>query len=382
MKRITIILDGSADRASEQLGGKTPLEYAVTPILDRLASQSKQGCAKTIPDGLEVGSAVANMGLLGLDPHQYNGRSALEAAGCGIETKKGNMYIRCNLVHMEGDSYDTSVISDYSASELPTEEAVPYIEAIRPLFTDKYTLHHMESFRSSLEIEGGEVLYPLNLAAAHDIIGLPIKDQQPNPAAAELYELQRKAYDVLHKKGGYPNAIWFWGDSKAPELPLAEKGRCCFAETVLMKGLSNVAQIDNFPTDEHQPFCDFLRQKCEKALAAMKEYDRLYIHIQATDDLSHDKEPLKKANAISEIDRSFLGPFLDGIEEEYVMVILSDHFTFSDTGAHGADPVPFIFYNSTDKKNNPGARFTEASCARSGYVTTASGLVELMESFK
>ena len=155
MKRITVVLDGSADRANPALGGKTPLEYAETPNLDALARRSAAGLTRNIPDGLEVGSAVANMGLLGFDPAAYRGRSALEAAGCGIPARQGSLYIRMNLVHLDGESYDGAVMADYSARDISTADALPLIAALRPLLPEKYTLHHMGSFRSTLEIEGG-----------------------------------------------------------------------------------------------------------------------------------------------------------------------------------------------------------------------------------
>ena len=132
MKRITLRLDGSADRPNAALMNKTPLAAANTPNLDALAQKAtKLLRVKTIPDGLEVGSAVANMGLLGLDPRMYRGRAALEAAGSGIPLDPNNLYIRTNLATLTGDSYDTAVLSDYSAGELPTDKAAPIVELLR-----------------------------------------------------------------------------------------------------------------------------------------------------------------------------------------------------------------------------------------------------------
>ena len=112
MKRITLILDGSADRPNAALMNKTPLAAANTPNLDALAQKAtKLLRVKTIPDGLEVGSAVANMGLLGLDPHMYRGRAALEAAGSGIPLDPNNLYIRTNLATLTGVIFVTAVLS-------------------------------------------------------------------------------------------------------------------------------------------------------------------------------------------------------------------------------------------------------------------------------
>ena len=101
MKKITLVLDGVADRPNAALGNKTPLEYAKTPNLDALYAKALGGTVLTIPDGLEVGSAVANLSLLGFDPHTYRGRSIIEAAGLHLPMNEEDLYIRCNLVTFE-----------------------------------------------------------------------------------------------------------------------------------------------------------------------------------------------------------------------------------------------------------------------------------------
>lgn len=383
MKRITLVLDGSADRANPALGGKTPLEAAVTPHLDGLARRARLlGRTKNIPHGLEVGSAVANMGLLGFDPRAYQGRAALEAAGSGIPTKKENLYIRMNLVHLEGPDYERSVLADYSAHEIPTHEAKPIAALLsEKLFHAPYRLHYVGSFRSVLEIEGGAGLYPMKLAPAHDIIGQGVNQFIHGKKETPLMALQKGAYELLKNYGGPCNGVWFWGDSLAPDFPQAEKGRCAFSETILMKGITAVGGIPNFPVNEEQPFDDFLKQKAELAVEKLHTgFDRAYVHVQATDDLSHDRNPIGKAQALSAVDRVLLPILLGGMKEDFLLLILSDHFTFSDTGAHGGEPVPFLLFDSRNQaEKNPSARFTEACCASSPFVTDAPGTVALME---
>ncbi len=120
MKKITIVLDGAADRPNQKLDGKTPLEHAKTPNLDQLFQQSRCGTVQTIPNGLEVGSAVANLSLLGFDPATYRGRAVIEAAGLHMPIDENALYLRVNMVHFEGDSFAHSHIQSYSAFDIPT----------------------------------------------------------------------------------------------------------------------------------------------------------------------------------------------------------------------------------------------------------------------
>ena len=384
MKRITLILDGSADRPNAALMNKTPLAAANTPNLDALAQKAtKLLRVKTIPDGLEVGSAVANMGLLGLDPRMYRGRAALEAAGSGIPLDPNNLYIRTNLATLTGDSYDTAVLSDYSAGELPTDKAAPIVELLREKVfnSPEYVLHHPESFRCILEVKGGAKLYPMQLAPAHDIIGRSVADFSGGERERPFMELQRRAFEVLKNTGTKCNAIWFWGDSLAPEFPKAEAGRCALGETILMRGITAAANIPIFPTEEAgRSFEAFLTEKADKAIAALNGgYERAYVHIQATDDLSHDRNPLGKRAAIEAADALVVRRLMNEVEGDFRLLVLSDHFTYSDTGSHGGDPVPCLYFDSTCPGNNPSARFTEALCDERYELTTAKGTVEMMD---
>ena len=383
MKRITVVLDGVADRPNAKLDYKTPLEYANTPNLDSIASLSQLGCMLTIPEGLELGSAVANMSLMGLDPRQYRGRAAIEAAGCGVPTIVGNLYIRMNFVEFEGGSYLNSKIVSYSAHDIPTEQSLPLTDLLtRELFRSPYKAHNVGTFRNILEIEGGAGLFPLELAPAHDIIGQPISAFIKGKKEQPLYELQAQAYALLRGNGTHANGIWFWGDSVVPEFDKAEEGRCTFGETLILMGITSIAGIPNFTTDEAQPFEQFLLEKAHKAADALNgEFDRVYIHIQATDDISHERDPIGKARLVADIDRVFFPALFEAVKGDFVMGVASDHFTFSDTGGHGGEPVPYLIYDSRAKAGTP-RRFTEETCQQSGVLIDAPKFVQTLESFK
>lgn len=380
MKRITIILDGSADRKNAALGGKTPLEYAKTPNLDKLFKKSVSGTVKTIPEGMEVGSAVANLSLLGFDPGQYKGRAVIEAAGLGMPIDKDSLYIRVNMVNFEGKEFEEAHIKSYSAFDIPTEEAAPIAAELREaVYTDdNYNLEYCGSFRNILIVKDGAKLYPIDFMPAHDIIGQPVKPFiKTEGKQAPFFDLMKRSFDFLKYKDKKVNGVWFWGASVMPDIKGDTEGRAALSETLLMDGITKISGIKNIGTKrEGKTFEEFLKDKLENSIIALKEYDDLYIHIQETDDLSHEMEPKEKTQAIEAFDSVFLPAFLDAIEGDYSIKLASDHFTFSDTGAHGGDPVPFLFYRSYEDASSSG-RFTEEDSLKSGINITAKEFTDM-----
>ncbi len=380
MKRITMVWDGVADRPNAKLDGKTPLEYAKTPHLDALYGKSKSGTVLTIPAGLEVGSAVANLSLLGFDPHTYRGRAIIEAAGMGMPMNEDDLYIRCNIVTFAGESFDTSSIESYSAYEIKTEDAQPMMEELsQTVFDDEFQLHYVGSFRNILIVKGGKGLYPLDFEPAHDIIGQSIAPFiRREGKQAKFFELMQRAYDVMRQKEIVANGLWFWGDSIMPEIKGDTTGRVALSETLLMDGITTIAGLPNVGTErEGKSFERFLQEKLNKTQEAIQKYDDIYVHIQETDDLSHERLAPEKAEAVETIDRVFLPGLLQALEgEDFTLALASDHFTFADTGAHGGEPVPFLFYDSLHPSAQDG-RFTEQCCREKEWCVTAAELRNL-----
>lgn len=378
MKKITIVLDGVADRPNAQLGGKTPLEYAHTPNLDRLAAQSELGLVRTIPPGMEVGSAVGNLSMLGFDPSGYRGRSYVEAAGMGLPINENDLYVRTNFVTFEGDSLETSVIRSYSAYDVSTDVAAPVAGKLAAdVFHPPYELIYCGSFRSTLIVKGGRDLYPVSLAPAHDIIGQPLGPYlaQMETEAPQFLALLKACYEKLRDTGTPINGVWFWGASIVPEISGDTEGRVALSETLLMDGITTIAGIPNIGTERAgRPYEDFLEEKLRKTLKALPEYEKLYVHFQETDDLAHELEPVKKAQAIEAFDTVFLPRFLDSIDGDYTLTVAGDHYTYSDTGAHGGDPVPYLYFDSRAPKN-ASWRLTETEGAKTGLYYEAQDLM-------
>ena len=125
MKYIVVLGDGMADESIEALGGKTIIEYANTPCLDKLSKMSEIGMVHTIPDGMSPGSDTANLSVLGYDPKKYySGRSPLEALSIGVPMNDTDIALRCNIVTISDDDvpFEEKTIIDHSSSEISRED--------------------------------------------------------------------------------------------------------------------------------------------------------------------------------------------------------------------------------------------------------------------
>ena len=372
MRKIILILDGMADRRQKVLGGKTPLEYADTPNLDALFSKAQAGTVQTIPDGEEAGSAVANLNMLGYTSSEiYKGRAVIEAAGANIPVYNDSLYIRTNLITLKGDSFEEGVIESYSAHDIETEDSRPLVARLNEqLFGDGTELINTDSFRNILVAKGKTGDYgKLNFMPPHDIIGQPVKKYlDGNDTEKKYYEILKKAYEILKEDNETKaNALWFWGASVAPDTEKATSTdhKIILSETTLMRGISKLLDLECVSILERVTFESFLKDKIKAALKALDgDSNFVYLHIQEPDDLSHELMPKKKAEALAAIDRIFvkrLSEKLDSMQEDFSLVVASDHYTFSDTGGHGRQPAPFMLYKKGAQKNKDG-KFSECAC--------------------
>ena len=383
MKKFTIVLDGIADRPQQALGGMTPMEAADTPALNALFRQSKPGVVRTIPPGMEIGSAVANMSLLGYDPAKvYKGRAVIEAAGAGIPVKQGNLYVRCNFVTLAGDDFDSSVMQSYSAHDIETEKSRPLVDRLNEeVFRPPFRLINTDTFRNILVVEDAAgIAGQLKFQPPHDMIGGAAADYTTGEGIVqEYFDMMRKAYEVLSRDNDTrANGIWFWGASYAPSFgePPASR-RVVLAETTLMRGIAALSGTDCITTGEEKGFAQFLKDKARNAVKAVADYDYAYIHIQKLDDLSHELMTREKAAAIAQIDALFIQPFFAAVRLPYSAVVVSDHYTFSDSGGHGGEPAPFMLLGQgTDGRIG---RFTERDCRDARRSITAPELVALQQ---
>ncbi|MCI8365407.1 MAG: 2,3-bisphosphoglycerate-independent phosphoglycerate mutase, partial [Eubacterium sp.] len=262
MKYIVVLGDGMADQPLEELDGRTPLEYATTPNMDRISKKAKLGMSKTIPVGMKPGSDTANLAVLGYNPRQYyTGRSPLEALSIGVDMEEGDIAIRCNIVTLSENElpYGEKTILDHSSGEISTEDANVLLEALRTEMEDDiYQFYTGTSYRHCTIWKRGQVS---ELTPPHDILGKKIGEYLP--ADDKLRGMMKKSYDILNqhplnveraKKGlNKANSIWFWGAGTKPELDDFKekfgKNGAMISAVDLLKGIAVGAGMNNIEVE-------------------------------------------------------------------------------------------------------------------------------------
>jgi len=399
MKYVVIIGDGMADRPLSALGGKTPLQEAFTPNMDKLAGEGIIGKARTVPEGFHPGSDVANLSVLGYDPREfYTGRASLEAASMGVELNDEDVAYRCNLVTLKFNRDRTqAMMEDYSGGHISSEEAGKLIEEInKQLGTAKIKFYGGVSYRHLMVWCGGET--DVECTPPHDILGKDIADYLPVGSGEKiLREMMLKSVDILEahdinkervNKGKNPaNSIWLWGQGKKPGLPkfrdkYSVEGALVSAVD-LTKGLGIYADFEILKVPGVTGWLDTnYVGKAEAALTALNKNDFVYIHVESPDEAGHSGNYKDKIKAIEDFDALVVGTVMRGIKafEEFRILIMPDHPTPIELRTHTAEPVPFIIYDSKQKRKNEGAAFDESILKRKDIMIFEEGY-KLMDYF-
>ena len=387
MKYIVILGDGMADEPIDSLGGKTPLEYASTPVMDELAGKGEIGLACTIPEGMKPGSDTANLAVLGYNPRKYyTGRSPLEALSIGVPLKDTDIAVRCNIVTLseeEGILYKDRTILDHSAGEISTEDAAVLLDAVREQLENGIFRYYVgTSYRHLLIWDKGTAA---ELTPPHDILGRVIGEYLPQEAV--LREMMEKSYDILNnhpinveraRRGLHKaNSIWFWGAGTKPGLDSFEEKTglrgVMISAVDLLKGIAVGAGMTNI----NVPGADgTLHTNYEgKAMAAVHAlvddgYDFAYIHVEAPDEMGHQGRIPDKLKAIESLDSRVVAVVkreMDASGEPYRLLIMPDHPTPIRLRTHTSDPVPYLLYDSTRQRRMIG-RYSEAEAEASGNM--------------
>ena len=390
MKYVLILGDGMADRPISELSGKTPLEYAKTPMLDALAKKSEVGLVHTIPEGMSPGSDTANMSVCGYDPKiYYTGRSPLEALSIGVDMKDTDVAIRTNVVTVSDDDlpYEEKTIIDHSSSEIDTEDAAVLIEAVqKELGNEMFRYYVGTSYRHLLIWDKGSVV---ELTPPHDILGKTIGEYLPKESL--LLEMQKKSYEILNNHPinvaraaaglNKANSIWFWGAGTKPILTSFEektgKKGAMISAVDLLKGIAVGAGMDNKIVEgaNGQLHTNY-EGKAQAAVDALTKegYDFAYIHVEAPDEMGHQGSVERKVQAIEYLDARiirYVKEAMDQSGEDYRMLILPDHPTPIEVRTHTSEPVPYLLYDSTELQDNDW-QYSE-KCAAEGGIYHPQG---------
>lgn len=371
MKYLVVLGDGMADEPIEELGGKTPLAYAKTEYMDKLAPQSEIGLAKTIPAGMKPGSDTANLAVLGYDPKKYyTGRSPLEALSIGVDMKDTDIAIRANIVTLSDDDlpYEQKTIIDHSSSEISTEDAAVLLDAVKKELDDEIYQYYLgTSYRHLLIWDRGEVV---ELTPPHDVLGRVVGEYLPEDK--KLREMMEKSYEILNNhplnaeraaKGlNKANSLWFWGAGTKPivdsfEKKYGKKG-VMISAVDLLKGIAVGAELTNIEVEGANGTLETNWEgKAEAAVKALTKdgYDFAYVHMEAPDEMGHQGSLERKIKAIEYLDARVLSIITGGMEDagvDYRMLVMPDHPTPISCRTHTSDPIPYMLYDSTKKQAN------------------------------
>jgi len=392
VKYVIIIGDGLGDYPRPELGGSTPLAAARTPNLDALARESLVARALTIPEGMEPGSDVANLSLLGYDPLVFHtGRAPLEAASLGLELKKREVAFRCNLVSLAEDRRGDLTMADYSSGHIPTARAKPLIEALnKELGQGPFRFHLGTQYRHLMVWDGGRD--DLELLPPHDLSGQVVTGtlERMRAQCPEIHELTRRSWDVLSRATAElnlkvrPTSIWLWGQGRPPRLsPLSQryglKGAMISAVD-LLKGIGVYAGLEIVNVQGASGWLDTnYAGKVRAGLKALDRGDLLFLHVEAPDEAGHTGNLRVKLQAIEDLDAHLVGPLLEGLEhlKPYRLLVACDHYTPLSVKTHTGEKVPLLLHDSRKPLGRFPA-FSEAVAEGSVDLSPAHRLVDIL----
>lgn len=358
MKYCVIIIDGASGWPLSERGGKTCLELAHTPNLDRMAKEGVLGLVQTVPEGMEPSSACACMSIIGYDPKvYYKGRSAIEAVSIGIPINENEVVFRCNLVTIQDGK-----MLDYSGGHISDSEAYALVDAlVEGLGNEAIYFYRGVGYRHICKIKNRPETLQATCTPPHDIPSRAIHEYLPSgPGSDLLRELMSRSTDLLcdhpvnktrASRGDTPaNMIWlFWGSGQIPKLPSFKESYGLDAAMTsgvdLLKGLATMASVKNLDISgvTDGPDNDYSGQ-ATGALAALQEHDLVFIHIEAPDEAGHAGHIDDKIDAIERIDQEVVAKVLSYENGNIRILAMPDHPTPIEIRTHVSDPVPFVLW--------------------------------------
>jgi 2,3-bisphosphoglycerate-independent phosphoglycerate mutase len=392
MKYVILLGDGMADYPLDELGGKTPLESAKIPNMDRIAGEGTLGMIDTIPDGFPPGSDVANLSILGYDPGKYyTGRGPLEAASMGLKLDDDDVAFRCNLVTL--GSGEEPVMEDFTAGHITSEEAEKIIYDLNSeLGSDIFRFYPGVSYRHLFVWKGGPVSD--ETTPPHDINDRIIKNYLPKgDGTKELNRLMRLSQEILKDhpvnrarimEGKKPaNSIWLWGQGRAPKIePLTEKYNLkggIISAVDLLNGTGIYAGLEVIHVEGATGYTDTNYEgKAQNALEALKNMDFIFVHVEAPDEMGHEGNIEGKIKAIEDFDEKVVGTILSKMHTlgDLRIMVLSDHLTPISLRTHSSDPSLFAVLSSVDGENlRQGNPFGESSAKNGGILVSPGHLL-------
>ncbi len=392
MKYLLIIGDGMADYPVEALNGKTPLQVAHKPNMDELAYQGRSGILRTIPKGMEPGSVIANLSILGYDPGKwYTGRGPLEAISKGLRLGDYDVAFRVNLITVK-----KGILVDYAAGYITNDEAQELIRCVEENFgkPNEIDFHAGVRYRNLLILRNGQYSDDVLCTPPHNAIGTKTTEILPRaktPAgdftATTLNRIILDSKKILENHqvnlsrvalGKRPgNMIWPWGQGKRPHMPTLQErygiSGAVISAVDVVRGVGICAGMEVIDVPGATGFYDTNYEgKADYALRALEKHDMVLIHVEAPDEAGHSRDHEQKIRTIEDLDRRLIGRLLKGLDQKCTIAILPDHATPIRVGTHTEDPVPFTICSPLIEPDDV-KRFDEISAKKGGFGFLETG---------
>jgi len=414
MKYVLVIGDGMADDPIPELNNKTPLQYAKIPALDKLADTGILGSVSTIPEGMQAGSDTAILSIFGYDPRTcFSGRAPLEAAAVGIRLSPGDVAYRCNMISIEDKDtpFESKEILSHSSGAINGVESDSLVSELfaDPKFKEaadkaRVSINPGSSFRH-IAIQKSPDNNGIRLTPPHDHLNETLGQHLPQGCenAVALETLIRLSHEFLDKhpinlkrraEGKLPaNCIWFWAEGTSVELPgfyeKYGKTGSVISAVPLCQGIGLLIGLEKVSVEGATGELNTNYEgKVDAAIEALKTHDFVTVHIEAPDECTHNGDLKGKIQAIEWIDSRVISRLVEKLgksENDYRLLVMSDHRTLSSTRGHDAGPVPYILYDSrtdqTDEKAHNTKRtltYCEKDAALGNNINDGTKLMSLL----
>jgi len=417
---IYVLLDGVGDLPHPDLEGKTPLEAANTPNLDKIAKNGSIGQVISVGKGIAPESDIAVFNMLGYKflHSDYAGRGVIEAVGVGIDFKDGDLALRGNFSTLNDEG---TIIDRRAGRQIEREDVQEIAKEIENKINFSYpnssvvvapTIGHRVTVRIrtdginlSSEITNTDPAYArvdgMGIAkAVGDFMRiekcLPLEESESSKITADLVNefteqsLQIMKESPINQKRGEANKkklsciLLRDAGNKYPDvIPINEKYSMkfsCIVDMPVELGISDVLKMQAF---EAGGLTDY-EEKARVAAKAMETQNAIYVHIKGPDEFGHDGDAIGKMKNIEEIDERFFKTLLENIDSSKVAILISaDHSTPCINKGHSDDPVPVLVSGDLLKKDGT-TRMTEEQAKKGSIgllqgaevVTTALNLIK------
>lgn len=365
-KIILLVLDGLGGIGITP-DGKTALEAAHKPNLDRLAGEGCLGQTIPIRHGITPGSGPAHLALFGYAPiESHVGRGALSAAGIGVPVHKGDIAARGNLCSLD----ETGRVTDRRAGRISHEKAAPIVKMLNQVQIPgvKVEVHQVKEYRFVVIMRGDGLHPDLNDTDPQEtgVKPIPLEAQSPQAErAADLFQTWiDRAYQALSDQPR-ANGFLLRGFATDPQFPSFEDAyqleAACIAEYPMYKGVSRLVGMDVIEDFEPGIKGEFTAVKNN-----WDNHDFFFVHVKKTDSFGEDGDVAAKSKVIEKVDRAL--PSLLDLEPD-VLIVTGDHCTPAALRSHSWHPVPFLLWAPETHRSDLETEFGDRVCARGGLGT-------------